>query len=293
MSVNGTLTLLQAGDYRATIGSVGAGLLSLTHRGRDLIQPLDPGELTQGYQGKVLVPWPNRVTGGRYVVEGTELQLAVNEVETGAALHGLACFQHWAATEVGADRVVLDLDLPPVPGYPYDVHCRAEYRLHPQDGLSLLISGRNDGSDPAPFGASAHPYLSCQGRAVDECIVRVPAAAYLDTDEQLAPAGVREVTGTAWDLRAGERLGDRVVDNAFTGLPEGSWTVELSHPEAVGVQLSGDTRWVQVYTGDRLGRRGVAVEPMTCPPDAFNSDLAAVLLAPGKTRDVQLGIRVL
>jgi aldose 1-epimerase len=46
-------------------------------------------------------------------------------------------------------------------------------------------------------------------------------------------------------------------------------------------------RWVQVFTADALPeprrRRGVAVEPMTCPPDAFNSGEDLLVLAPGET----------
>jgi aldose 1-epimerase len=56
------------------------------------------------------------------------------------------------------------------------------------------------------------------------------------------------------------------------------------------VVLSGDAPWVQVYTGERIGRRGLAVEPMTCPPDAFNSDPDGVSLAPGETRTLRLTI---
>ena len=53
-----------------------------------------------------------------------------------------------------------------------------------------------------------------------------------------------------------------------------------------GALLSWDPRakWVQIYTGDHLRgnpRGGLAVEPMDCPPDAFNSGEDLVVLAPG------------
>jgi len=37
---------------------------------------------------------------------------------------------------------------------------------------------------------------------------------------------------------------------------------------------------MQIYTGDRLARAGVAVEPMTCPPNAFNSGVDLLWLRP-------------
>ena len=86
----------------------------------------------------------------------------------------------------------------------------------------------------------------------------------------------------------------RVVDTAFTDLAreaDGRWHIRVTHPDGGGAGLWADEayRWAQVFTGDTLPethrRRGVAVEPMTCPPDAFNAadPVAAgvVRLAPG------------
>ena len=53
------------------------------------------------------------------------------------------------------------------------------------------------------------------------------------------------------------------------------------------VELSVDRNfpYLQVYTGDKLerGRRrtAIAVEPMTCPPDAFRSGVDLTVLRPG------------
>ena len=53
--------------------------------------------------------------------------------------------------------------------------------------------------------------------------------------------------------------------------------------------------WLQVFTGDALPeplRRtsGVAVEPMTCPPDAFRSGQDLIVLAPGQEFEGLWGI---
>jgi aldose 1-epimerase len=39
--------------------------------------------------------------------------------------------------------------------------------------------------------------------------------------------------------------------------------------------------WAQFCTGSGFGFRGIAVEPMTCPADAFNSGTDLVVLDPG------------
>lgn len=99
MTVHGTVLTLRAGDYAAEVAQVGATLLSLTHRGQPLVDPVAPGELDDAWRGRTLVPWPNRVVGGSYRVAGRAHHLPVNEPETGAALHGLAAFQRWDLAE--------------------------------------------------------------------------------------------------------------------------------------------------------------------------------------------------
>jgi aldose 1-epimerase len=55
--------------------------------------------------------------------------------------------------------------------------------------------------------------------------------------------------------------------------------------------------WVQVHTADRPDpaddRVGLAVEPMTCPPDALNSGTDLVVLQPGDTHSASWEIEAL
>ena len=47
---------------------------------------------------------------------------------------------------------------------------------------------------------------------------------------------------------------------------------------------------LQVYSADDIDRVGVAVEPMTCPPNAFNSGTDVVALEPGATHTLSARI---
>ena len=53
----------------------------------------------------------------------------------------------------------------------------------------------------------------------------------------------------------------------------------------VELAVDGAFHWLQVYTGDTLPpderRRSVAVEPMTCPPNALADGADLVVLEPG------------
>ena len=62
-----------------------------------------------------------------------------------------------------------------------------------------------------------------------------------------------------------------------------------------GATVWADDTWpyVQLFTGDLpdIRRRGFAVEPMTCPPNAFNSGEGLLRLEPGETFEGTWGIR--
>lgn len=286
----GEVLTLAAGDYRATVVTVGAGLAGLTWRGGHVVVGHDPGELPVGYLGKTLVPWPNRITGGRYEFAGEAHEVPVNEHETGAALHGLLCWVAWDVAAATEDEVTLTTELAPRYGYPFWLRSTVTYRLDAEAGLTVSITSTNLGDAPAPYGASSHPYLSCDLAPVDECTLTAPGARVLEVDERLAPVGLRDVAGDL-DLREPRVLGGRRVDHAFTGLPEGGWSVTLEHPGTpFRARMHADAPWVQVYSGEKVGRRGVAVEPMTCPPDAFNSGTDLVVLAPGEEHTLTLRI---
>ncbi|WP_131104548.1 aldose-1-epimerase [Ornithinimicrobium sufpigmenti] len=291
MTVHGTVLTLQGGGYTAQVGQVGATLLSLTYRGHHLVDPVAPDRLDDAWRGRTLVPWPNRVVSGRYEVAGGTYELPVNEHETGAALHGLGAFQRWDLLEHTGTMAAWALDLPPSYGYPFQVRCSTTYTLG-EEGLSVRIEGTNLGDVAAPFGASVHPYLTCDGRPVDECHVSLPAGAVLLTDDRSSPTTLVPVADAELDLSRRTSLAGLEVDHAFTDLPA-SWAVELTHPETPGVRMDSDAPWVQLYTGDRIGRVAAAVEPMTCPPDAFNRDPEGVLLPPAQTRTLSLRISTL
>lgn len=133
----------------------------------------------------------------------------------------------------------------------------------------------------APFGAGFHPYLTAGGAPLKECRLRLPARTMLKTKADGSVTGRKSVSAD-FDLTNGPLLAGRRIDHAFTDLPEEGWTAELVHgPSGFVVRMIADTPWVQVYTGERIDRAGVAVEPMTCPPNALNSGEDLIHLEPG------------
>ncbi|WP_368497547.1 aldose 1-epimerase family protein [Herbiconiux sp. A18JL235] len=283
---------LESGAYRASIASIGATLRVLQHDGRDLVVPFEVDEQRPAYRGATLAPWPNRVIDGRYAFAGQTQQLALTEPERGNALHGLAAWLDFAVTDRAVDAVTLTATVQPQSGYPHRLELEVSYRLD-DEGLHQSVTAQNSGRGPAPFGTGPHPYLVAGPGVVDDWTLELPAAEVLTvTPERLIPIGLADVAGEGggvFDFRAARAIGDTFVDHAFTALTRsaetGLATVTVTSPEGTGVAMSfgAECAWVQVHTADDSARSGLAVEPMTCPPDAFNSGTDLVVLQPGES----------
>ena len=281
----GTQHLLRAGDYAAVVASVGASLRSLTFQGRNLVVPFDADQLRPAYRGATLAPWPNRVVDGRYHFGGVEYQLPLTEPGRGHALHGLVAWADFDAIDAGGDRLTLGATIEPQAGYPWRVRVETTYVLDAH-GLLQTVRGTNTSPSAAPWGTGPHPYLVAGPGPLDSWNLELPAEQVLDvTPGQLAPVRLRDVAEDLreFDFRSPRPIGDLAIDHAFTGLTRRSddlAAVRLADPSGTGVALSWDTAcpWVQIHTADLPGgrkqtghRAGLAVEPMTCAPDAFNT----------------------
>jgi aldose 1-epimerase len=299
--LSGTQYSLSFGAYRATIASVGATLRELTYDGRDLVVPFDADELRPSYRGAMLAPWPNRVTDGRYEFGGESFQLPLTEPARGHALHGLASWLEFTLISQTDSEVVLGSVIEPQAGYPWRVFVTVTNTLT-DDGLATSVEASNLSTEPAPFGTGPHPYLVAGAGRVDDWTLELPAAtALLVTEDRLIPTGTEDVATAGFDWRTPRGIGDTFVDHAFTGLTrdaEGTTTVRVLAGES-GVEMSWgpECGWVQVHTADKpeptLSRLGLAVEPMTCPPDAFNSGTDLITLAPGASTTASWVIRAI
>jgi aldose 1-epimerase len=291
--LSGTQFELTYGDYTATIASVGATLRTLRHAGRDLVVPFDADAVRPVYRGATLAPWPNRVTGGRYTFGEVTHQLALTEPARAHALHGLVGWLDFVDLDQSADRVLLATTVEAQDGYPYRLQVRVEFVLS-DDGLRTTVTTRNTGTNAAPYGTGSHPYLVAGEGRVDDWILTLPADRVLTvTADRLIPivlADVETEADGAFDFRAPRAIDDLGIDHAFTGLSRdahGVAEMRLTAPEGTGVAMRWDTScpWVQVHTADHANpefdRLGLAVEPMTCPPDAFNSGIDLIVLEPG------------
>ncbi|MBP6686126.1 MAG: aldose 1-epimerase family protein [Leucobacter sp.] len=282
-----TITL---GEAEARIVTVGASLSSYRVRGRDLVLPFSVTEIRPAFRGATLAPWPNRIPDGSYLFHG-EQQLPLSEPGRGHALHGLVSWLDWRVLVHSQNSVTLATEIVPQPGYPWRVALRAEYRLSAV-GLTQTVTATNLSAEQAPFGTGPHPYLVAPNGPLDSWTLELNADTVLLTDDRLSPLGTAHVEhdGARFDFREPRPIGTAELDNAYTDIRrerDGTARVRLTDRSGRGVEIRFDERcpWVQVHTADQpnrqLNRLGLAVEPMTCPPAAFQSGEDVLIIDPG------------
>ncbi|AKV00177.1 putative aldose-1-epimerase [Labilithrix luteola] len=300
MALSGEQIEIALGAERLVVATVGATLRSYTVGDRAVLDGFEADEICPDGRGQILMPWPNRIADGRYSFSGHVHQLPIDEPELGHAIHGLVRWADWSVERRAAEFVRLRHRLEPRPGYPFPLDLSVEYRLS-VGGLGVTFTALNIGPKPCPFGAGAHPYFRFTEASVDAIELCVRAADWLDVDPRSIPRKERPVEHSVVDFHQPRPIGTARLDHAFTRLERdgaGLATVVLRCGRSeILVWQDRAFDFVQLYTGDTLPNRsrrrdGLAVEPMTCAPNAFNSGNGLRVLAPGEVFEGRWGIAV-
>jgi aldose 1-epimerase len=185
------------------------------------------------------------------------------------------------------------------PGYPFSLAIEQSYAWQ-GDRLEIRATATNIGGRTAPYGYGAHPYFTVGSPTIDTAVLHVPARDYFLSDASLDPQlPAVAVDGSAYDFRRPKPVGATQFDVTYTGLTyddegraalhlrsgDGTLTITCTYEEPIG--------FVHLYSGDTLDKRrreGLAIEPHTCLPNAFNNGVGLVSLATGASVTVPWAI---
>jgi len=288
---SGEQWVIAHGGHEVTVVEVGGGLRAYRAGGVEILAGYGVDEQCRAGRGQVLLPWPNRLRDGRYVFDGKEYQLPLTEPTRGHASHGLVRWSPWSVVEQAPDEITVGYRLHPQPGWPGTLDVTVTYALS-DAGLTVLTTATNIGDERVPFGCGAHPYIAIGDTPLGDVVLTVPAGEQVLVDDRLIPTGTAPVSEGGKDFREPRALGESTLDTAFTGVERGAdgrWVAHVGGlPGRPEVSLWADSayEWLQVFTGQGAdqgaeGTRGIAIEPMTCPADAFNSGAGLIVLEPG------------
>ena len=291
MLPSGEQIAIAHGDERCVITEVGATLRTFVKGGVSVVEGFAGEEVPTGARGQVLYPWPNRIGEGEWSFSDRTARPQIDDVEHSTAIHGLVRWRPFRIDAVNQNRCSLTLLLHPTPAYPFLSEINVTYHLG-RLGLTVTTTVTNRDDVPIPFGVGFHPYLAVTTPTIEGAELEIPASAYVAVNDRELPTGeILPLVGQPFDFTTRKSVSGHEIDTTFTELrrdDSGLATVVVADANGGEVELSVDRNfpYLQVYTGDHLerGRRrtSIAVEPMTCPPDALRSGKDVVVLEPGQ-----------
>jgi aldose 1-epimerase len=278
---------IRHGDHEAVVVEVGGGLRSYRKGERPILDGYDVTAMADGARCQTLAPWPNRVQDGIWHHDGARMQLSLTEPEQHNAIHGLVRWAAWSVVERTDAAVTVSCASYPQPGYPFTIRVTNAWSLS-DAGLAVVTTIVNHGDRPAPVACGFHPYITAGTPTIDTATLHLPADSYLPTGEQQIPSGRESVAGTPFDFRDPHPIGDQQMDHPLTDLArdaDGRFRIRLTGEHEVTVWMDEAYPYVEVFSGDALPdparrRQGLAVEPMSAPPNALVTGEDLVWLAP-------------
>lgn len=315
-----TLTAGRASLEVLELGATVHRLLVPDREGTDrnvvLGHPSLEGYLTgPGYFGAVIGRYANRLTGGRFRIEGHEHSVLPNEGDN--TLHGgPEGFDRrlWAVDEVTGSRLTMSLLSPDGDqGFPGALSATVSYEVSTDgeaDEVRIDYVASTDGT--TVVNLTNHSYFNLEGEGsgtVHEHVLELAAQRYTAVGPGLLPTGeLPTVDGTPLDFRAGKALGAvhrsthlqlseaGGVDHNF--VVDGSGFRRHARLDAPGsgivLEVLSDQPGVQVYAGQQLdgtvrgtgGRpyvsgAGVALETQHFPDSPNHRDFPSTVLRPG------------
>ena len=282
------------GTVRAIVTELAAAIRTLTVDGVDITEPYGDDVQPPFANGIVLFPWPNRIRDGLWNLDGKPQQLDITEPKFHNASHGLLRFSPYALLERTDDSVTLAATVFPQHGFPFRLEQAVTYQLT-DDGVTVSHDIRNASDAAAPVALGTHPFLRVGDVASEDLVITLDADTRFEVDDRLIPTAEVPVEGTDLDLRQGVRVGDVELNTTFGDL--GSRVHRLTAPDGRFVELWQDDdfgyalAFATPFPKDGGMNLAVAIEPMTVPPNGFNSGDGLRWLEPDERWQLGWGIR--
>ncbi len=293
MSVN-----LQAGDLRLILDpETGGAIAAFTWRDvavlRAVTDPRLAAQRGRAVAAYPLIPFANRVGGGRFSFAGQAYQLARNFGDDSNTIHGNAWMHAWTVASSDATRAHLTLDFAPAADlaaqWPFAYSAEQTFELS-ADGLHIKMSVRNTDTRAFPAGIGLHPYVA---RAPDTSL-RFEADTFWTTGPNGLPLA-REAVHGALEFDTGRMLGNTEIDTCYAGWGGEAVVTQPERGMMLTLSAGPPTDHLQLYTP--AGRDFIGLEPVSNMPDALGrmddvADGGLVVLQPGRVLAAEIWMHV-
>lgn len=289
--MSGGLLTLASGDLELVIASHIGGSIARF----DLVGPQGRVPVLRGSEGAPgqvldaasfpLVPFVNRVRGGRFTFRGREIRLAPNMAGDPNPLHGQGWLAPWHVEAASRTQALLSYSHE-AGEWPWDYEARQHFRLD-ERGLGVSLACRNLSDEPMPCGLGQHPYFHC----TDETLIDTEVSHVWTIDEHVLPVEKVAATGP-FDLRERPVCGQD-LDHGFGGWG-GTASIRTPGLSFETIMSSPDAAFFQLYSPAEGGI--FVAEPVTHANAAMNEpeeewpELGLRILEPGE--EMSLAMRV-
>ena len=231
---------LAAGDLRVEVApEVGGSVARFDRAGQPLLRPAPDGaDHVLAMACFPLVPYCNRIRGGRFLCDGQAVRLAPNMAADPSPLHGQGWLAPWRVVTAQTHKVELVFDHE-AGEWPWSYQARQVIALD-EGGLTLTLACSNLSPRAMPCGLGFHPYYPCDA----ETVLDTSVEAVWTVDPDVLPVAREPATGR-YQLRE-RRICGQELDNGYDGW-SGAATIAWPGRPA-GLRLtSPDARRFQVY----------------------------------------------
>ena len=234
-----------------------------------------------------LVPYVNRIRGGRFAFRGREVTLAPNMAGDPSPLHGQGWLAPWQVESSAAAQAALSYHHRPGE-WPWEYRAEQYFELD-EAGLSLRLVCRNLSGGPMPCGLGQHPYFDCGPETrLDTSVSHV-----WTIDEQVLPVEKIAAFGR-FDL-ADRLVCGQDLDHGFGGwggrarMTDPAWPfeVELSSPDAHFFQLYSPASG-GIFVAEPVSHANAALNA----PEEQWEELGMKVLQPGDEMSLDMRLEV-
>ncbi|CAB4562989.1 unannotated protein [freshwater metagenome] len=258
----------------AVISPVGGALLKLSLQGTSIIDATGVVGVEDMFFGSILAPWPNRLENHTYSFSG-QTYSTPNVDSDNNSNHGLVFNREFEVVSHNAEAVELRYQLGQDQSYPFDVELSVRYEIS-IDAMRVTASALNRGI-VAPFGFGFHPYFL----AGKNFRVRADFNRQILANERMIPVSSREIEG--FDYTGG------ALDDCFSGSHQVTLEAETY---SASIHIDEGFDYFMLYRpSESVGKSLLAIEPMSCLTNAFNSHPDSVLLQSGEIKKFVFSIK--
>ncbi len=296
----------QTGQTIGILAGYGAGLNSYLIPFKDHTFNLVKGYNTKAefeklYNNVLLAPFPNRIKDGQYTFQDQSFQLPINHVKEQHAMHGFLFNRAFVIEEMytldNEAHLMLTYYYPGlIAGYPFPFHCQIMYDWKPQEYLTVTINIENTGNNTMLLGLGWHPYFTFPS-VVNDLSLQLNCTKHFKVDERMIPTLETQKFDAFQQLNL---IGDTQLDDCFglvSNINDTNTIETVVKDEAHNIELSiiqetgqHQFNYLQLYTPK--DRKSIAIEPMTCIPNAFNNGIGLIELMASEELKVAFKLKV-